>query len=430
MNLQNPRVALGRLWFASLALSLSAAAADSAAEPPTSWIDPDTGHRVIRLTREPDSVSFYFHDNPYTPDGKEMVYTTPAGISALNLETLQARLMVAGPAGAIVVGPKTPTIFYTRPTANPRVAKFFATNIDTGETREIGDLPRRGEIFSVNVDETIAAGVYTEGDGIEYGEEAQNRPLDPSRSQNIVQATNKRQMMIDRLARRLPVDFYTMDLRTGQVKVILRTTNWLDHVQFSPVDPTLIMYAHEGPWQAVDRIWNIRSDGTQNTLMHQRTMEMECIGHEWWSHDGKTIWYDLGFPRIAEETGVKVSYLAGRNIETGERIWYHKEPFQACLHFNSSPDGRLFCGDGSLAPGAQWIYLFRPERFPDDHTLGTGLIHPGVLHSERLVNMSKQDYRLEPNPSFTPDQKLVVFASNMFGPTYVFGVEVAKAASP
>jgi oligogalacturonide lyase len=40
------------------------------------------------------------------------------------------------------------------------------------------------------------------------------------------------------------------------------------------------------------------------------------------------------------------------------------------------------------------------------------------------------NYRLEPNPSFTPDQKYVVFRSDMFGPTYAFAVEVAKAATP
>ena len=28
-----------------------------AAEPPTEWIDPDTGHRVVRLSREPGSQS-------------------------------------------------------------------------------------------------------------------------------------------------------------------------------------------------------------------------------------------------------------------------------------------------------------------------------------------------------------------------------------
>jgi len=44
--------------------------------------------------------------------------------------------------------------------------------------------------------------------------------------------------------------------------------------------------------------------------------------------------------------------------------------------------------------------------------------------------MAKHNYRLEPNPSFTPDQKFIVFRSNMFGPDYALAVEVAKAASP
>ena len=48
------------------------------------------------------------------------------------------------------------------------------------------------------------------------------------------------------------------------------------------------------------------------------------------------------------------------------------------------------------------------------------------MQAEKLVNMSKHNYALEPNVSFTPDQKMVIFRSNMFGPTYVFGVEIAK----
>ena len=62
--------------------------------------------------------------------------------------------------------------------------------------------------------------------------------------------------------------------------------------------------------------------------------------------------------------------------------------------------------------------------------LYTSLIQGGYLESERLVNMSKQNYRLEPNPSFTPDMKFIVFRSNMFGPDYAFAVEVAKAKGP
>ena len=69
-------------------------------------------------------------------------------------------------------------------------------------------------------------------------------------------------------------------------------------------------------------------------------------------------------------------------------------------------------------------------RIRDQGTLGQNLIKTGYLESEKLVDMSKQNYRLEPNPSFTPDQKYIVFRSNMFGPDYAFAVEVAKAKSP
>jgi oligogalacturonide lyase len=65
----------------------------------------------------------------------------------------------------------------------------------------------------------------------------------------------------------------------------------------------------------------------------------------------------------------------------------------------------------------------------DSDTLGEKLVHPGVFRAERLVNMSKHNYKLEPNVSFSPDQKYVIFRSNLFGPTYVFAVEVAPAAA-
>ena len=42
--------------------------------------------------------------------------------------------------------------------------------------------------------------------------------------------------------------------------------------------------------------------------------------------------------------------------------------------------------------------------------------------------MSHHYYREEPNVRFSPDKKLVLFTSNMFGPSYVFAAEVAKAA--
>jgi len=122
--------------------------------------------------------------------------------------------------------------------------------------------------------------------------------------------------------------------------------------------------------------------------------------------------------------GGRVSFIASYNVKTRERVWLQYGLDQSSIHDNSSPDGKLYCGDGDNR--SPWIFLFRPVLLNDQRTLGKHLIRGGYLQSEKLVNMSRQNYRLEPNPSFTPDQKFIVFRSNMFGPDYAFAVEIAK----
>ena len=133
---------------------------------------------------------------------------------------------------------------------------------------------------------------------------------------------------------------YTIDIKSGALKIVYESNDWLNHVQMSPTDPTLIMYCHEGPWHKVDRIWTIRTDGSNRKLMHERSMEMEIAGHEFFSSDGKTIWYDLQTPKY------KVFWLAGVEIATGKRTRYSVDRPEWSVHFNISPDGKLFAGDG------------------------------------------------------------------------------------
>jgi len=390
--------------------------AQNGGEPPTSWVDPDTGHRVVRLTNEPGSASLYFNQNGYTADGKRLVYTTPGEISVLDLATHRSRQVVQGAASLIDAGRRNQRVYYVRDDA------AFFTDVDSGETRRIAILPRRGSISTVNADETLLAGVYIEGDGQDY---------DGNRTQQahgLDQPLNKEQMMEERLAARLPMGMFTINIQTGAIKTIHKSTDWLNHLLFSPTDPSLILFCHEGPWHKVDRIWTIRADGTQIKKIHTRTMTMEIFGHEFWSPDGKTIWYDLQTPRGED------FWLAAYRVDTGERTWYHLQRNEWSIHFNSTRDGKLIAGDGgdpgqvARATDGQWIYLFRPEILPNAGAVDKRLVQSGVLRGERLVNMSKHQYRLEPNVSFTPDQKWVVFRSNMFGPTYVFAVEVAKTS--
>lgn len=393
---------------------------------PREWIDPDTGHRVVRLSDEPGSQSLYFHQYAYTPDGKSLLITTPTGVAAIDLKTRAIEKVVDGRVSLIMTGRKTGRAYYTKD------GTVYATDRGSKVSRAIVKVPAHGSVVAVNADETLLAGTITEGS-------VPDEPPPPAAASTSLGTNSRGQlgrdnypgkgsMMERRLAARLPMQLFVVNTATGEMKSILRSTDWLNHVQFSPTDPAQLLFCHEGPWHKVDRTWTIHADGTGLTQIHHRTMNMEIEGHEFFSADGRTIWYDLQTPRSG------VFWLAGYELATGKRTWYHLERSEWSVHFNQSPDGTLFAGDGGgpssvAAPGnGQWIYLFRPELVPDrtDGALpnSAALIQPGILRAEKLVNLARHDYSLEPNVSFTPDGRWVVFRSNMFGPTHVFAVEV------
>jgi oligogalacturonide lyase len=417
---------------------------------PREWVDADTGHRVVRLSEEAGSQSLYFHQNAYTPDGTKMIMTTPTGLSAVNLRTRAVEKIVEGRVSILIVGRKTGQVYYTKfvREANKFSVTVYATDLDTKATREVVKLPPGVSVSTVNADETLLAGTLDEKLAKDIAEgrfprgpgappqqpqprEGGEQPPPPPTERRGDEYPGKGQMMENRLAERRPLQVVTVNTKTGEVKTLLRGTDWYNHFQFSPTDPTLLMFCHEGPWHKVDRTWLIRTDGTPPVKVHPRTMLMEIGGHEWFGADGRTVWYDLQTPRS------QVFWVAGYNVSTGERTWYNLQRSEWSVHYNVSPDGKLFAGDGGgpnsvAAPGnGQWIYLFHPELVPDrtDGELPNAkeLVKPGFFRAERLVNLSKHDYALEPNVTFTPDMKWLVFRSNMFGPTHVFAVEIEKA---
>jgi oligogalacturonide lyase len=379
----------------------------AAEEPPAEWIEPATGHKVIRLSSEAGTSSFYFHQNAYTAEGDKLVVSTRAGLATIDLKTRKVQQVMEGRAGNVVVGKKTRQVFYLR---NGAVS---ATHLDTGTTRQITKLPpeiRGGSGFALNADETLLAGSYVAGRPQATPE---TLPQAQAQSPGQIARAGGAGSLEARWAARLPMRLYTIDIKTGELKTFHPSTDWLNHVQFSPTDPALLMFCHEGPWHKVDRIWTIRTDGTGLKKIHARTMDMEIAGHEFFSADGKTIWYDLQTPKGKE------FWLAGHVLATGKMLKYKVAREHWSVHFNASPDGKLFAGDGGgprsvAAPGnGQWIYLFRPK--------------DGVLEAEKLVDLAKHDYRLEPNVTFTPDQKWIVFRSNMHGATHVYAVEAEKS---
>ncbi|MEY4386825.1 MAG: hypothetical protein RLY20_2108 [Verrucomicrobiota bacterium] len=360
------------------------------------WIDARTGHRIVRLSKLPgESESFYFHQNAYTPEGDKMVFQNdqPGATNRLfTLELATGRIepLTEPGVGQGFVARHSRNIYYQRSNS------VLVTHLDTKQTRVVATLPRGWHVSTVNADETLLAGTFVEG-----GQNIETRGRPKSEWFGKIYESKR------------PQQLFTVEVATGKTNSFHRYEGWLGHIQFSPTDPTLLMFCHEGPWHLVDRIWQIRTDGSGLRLVHGRSMPMEIAGHEFWSWDGQSAWFDLQTPR-----GEKF-WLAGVELATGKTTRYAIERNQWSVHYNQSRDQKLFAGDGggpkmvAKAEDGKWIWLFTPQA-------------GGSVRAERLVDMSKHDYVLEPNVNFTPDGKWIVFRGNFDGSPQVYAVEVAK----
>jgi oligogalacturonide lyase len=421
-----------------LLATLVAQAQEKNQEPPADWIDPATGHRVIRLSPAGGGSSLYFHQNTYTPEGDKLIFNAKGAIVAVDLTTLGAKppkteVVVQG--SAIAMAFKNREVYFSRGGGKGGKGTIYAANVDTKVVREVKNA--RGG--TINVDETFSVITQAATDPTGKTPKPNPRKLLPQRDRMFGDklklqipltaaeeaSAAKEERLAARLANPSSQAFTFTNLKTGDAKTVGYSYAWLNHLQFSPTDPNLLLFCHEGTWHEVDRIWTIRTDGSDMKLIHKRTIDMEIAGHEFWSHDGKTIWFDLQTPRSKE------FWLAGVNVETGEKIRYPIERDHWSIHFNISRDGKFFAGDGgdagqvAFAKDGRWIYSFTPEAVVPKK--GKDGWSEGTFRVERLVNMAKHNYKTEPNVTITPDGKWVVFRSNMHGPTHVYAVEVKKS---
>jgi oligogalacturonide lyase len=407
-----------------------------AALPPTweqsthDWVDPSTGHRVVRLTDDVGGSTLYFHDNAFSPEGDKSMFNTPNGIAVVDVAKIgsadgKPEIVARGRGGYFAR--RSREIYFTQSTSGRGAAPISAANVDTKVTREVPHA--RGLI---NSDESLS--VVKNANAADH---EGKYPRPPARvavpqlqrmfpGKKMEDLTPDQQYSVkkeDGLAPRALnpglQSFLFTDLKTGAVRETGFQYGDLNHMQFNPVDPNLLLYCHEGTWHELDRTWTIRTDGSQLRLIHKRTMDMEINGHEWWSWNGKTVWFDLQTPRS------EVFWIAGVNMDTGKEIRYHVERDWWGVHFNSSRDDTLFASDGgdpsqvAYSTNGQWINLFRVQ--PD-----------GTLKREKLVNMARHNYvtgkgGVEPNVHITPDKKWVIFTGQFApGERHVYAVNVEK----
>ncbi len=384
---------------------------------PNEWIDKSTGHKVIRLTRTAgSSVSFYFHNNPFV--GNKMVFynsskqkggeatdmkkqetsdlnSNDKQLYIVDLATLKPVRLTNHPLAMSgeIVSAKRKQVFYQVKDS------IFSVNIDTKKEKLVFVFPEtfKGSVTTVNADGTLLGGAK----GSDAEAEIYKKNPEKKDFFNLIYEAH------------LPKTLFTINIETKKLTKIFTDSAWLNHVQFSPTDPSLLMFCHEGPWHKVDRIWAMDINTKKVTLMHKRTMDMEIAGHEWFGASGNTIWFDLQQPKG------QTFFVAGTNVRTGKEIKYAVERNDWSVHYASSDDEKSFAGDGG-DPGAvakakdgQWINFFTIE---GDH-----------LKAEKLVNMKYHKYKLEPNVHFSPDGKWIIFRANFEGIENEYAVEIKKS---
>ncbi|RZT91959.1 oligogalacturonate lyase family protein [Rivibacter subsaxonicus] len=213
-----------------------------------------------------------------------------------------------------------------------------------------------------------------------------------------------------------------IDLASGERETILDQRGWLGHPQYRPFDDRTVAFCHEGPHDLVDaRMWFIDEDGSNLRCGREQASGESCT-HEFWVPDGSAMIY--------------VSYLKGERerwicsldpVTLRSRRLAHMPP---CSHLMSNFDGTLLVGDGCDSPAD--VADTASHQIATDPYLHLFDLRAG---SERVVARHDSSWRVykgnrqvtHPHPSFTPDNKRVLFTSDVDGEPALYLADLATA---
>lgn len=226
--------------------------------PPREWIDPLTKHRVIRLSDEPGSSSLYFNFNGYTPQGDYLIISTPTGLSKVSLANDSSRwalsevIRLSLPFKFLFVGHKYRRAYYQL--FENDVNTVYYVDIDSGASMSVARIEGNGDIQTINCDETLLGGVETDPDPSPEAREAlrvfENRDKATDQFDYRAEwpdgtpmsyADAKEVRLNQRLEARVEMKMFVISTETGQRRNVYGSKDWLNHLLFSPTDPSLLM---------------------------------------------------------------------------------------------------------------------------------------------------------------------------------------------
>jgi len=358
--------------------------------------DPDTGAEVTRLT--PLGISChrnYFYQKCFTGDGSGLLFAGafdgPLNYGLLNLKNGQMVQLTEGEGDNTFGGflsPDDRCLYYVK-----RERNLMRVDLGTLEESRVYRVPEGW----VGYGTWVANSSCTQLVGIEIRED-DYRPLDSWQAFREFYHTQPRCRLI------------RVDLETGIATTVHEEAGWLGHPTYRPFDDSTLSFCHEGPHDLVRaRIWFIDQNGDNRRKARVQESGESCT-HEFWVPDGSAMIY------VSYFKGTQERWICSVDPRTLEHRRLLRMP--ACSHLMSNRDGTLMVGDGADSPvdvadsagyrieNDPYLYLFdvrngRQQRIARHNSSWA------VLDGNRQIT--------HPHPSFTPDDRQVLFTSDFEG---------------
>lgn len=309
------------------------------------YTDEKSGAQITQLTNQGINYHFYFTENSFDLDGKTIYFLS------------------------------------NREHEGTEICNLFKMDLNSGEMVQLTDDPLGVEVGRITK--------TPDGEYVAYVTGSQLRLYNTKTGENKLLYEEKNHMLLQNLSfscdkqwigfnRNEDVDalpdggpnyagfkekmFATKDGRISVIRLdgsefhdVFRDTHWLSHFQFSPDDPDIAMFCHEGPWNYVQqRIWMINMN-TGDIWPCFRQTEDDCVGHEFWAQNGDVIFDNRRGGHDGTISNSKSQVYASEHVST--EIPYfgfaHKDgkvyrkinmPFY-CNHYFANGDLSMFVGD-------------------------------------------------------------------------------------
>lgn len=319
------------------------------------YTDPKSGALITQLTSQGINYHFYFTENSFDLDGKTIYFLSNRGnegteicnLFRMDLESGEMVQLTDDPAG-VEVGriTKTPDSEYIAYITG-RQLRLYCTK--TGENRLIHEEESMlMHNLSFSCDKRWIG--FTRDEDVDAL---------PDGGPNY--AGFKEKMFATKDGR-----IAMIDLDGKQLHDVFRDTHWLSHFQFSPDDPDIAMFCHEGPWNYVQqRIWiiNMKSGEVWPCF---RQKEDDCVGHEFWTRNGDIIFDNRRGGHDGTISNTKSQVYASETVSTEPpyfgfarkdgKVYRRIDMPYYCNHYFANADLTMFVGDA-----VEDIVLIQPE---------------------------------------------------------------------